>query len=119
MSQSNMSGIDSLPSEQKGLPQGAKETGVFSPLQAGSTQDRTHEAAYFTVESLAAYLDVPRRTIEKWAIARRLPGMVKAGRLLRFERTAIDRAALSGALLLPATHNRRVAPSVLQRSGNR
>lgn len=119
MSKNNIGSTGSLPSEQKALPRGPVETGIFSPLKAESTQDRTHEAAYFTVESLAAYLDVPRRTVEKWAMARRLPGMVKAGRLLRFERTAILRAALSGSLLLPAIHNRRATTSALLRPGNR
>jgi excisionase family DNA binding protein len=59
------------------------------------------EPAYFTVETLAAYLDLPVRTIRKWAMARRLPGMVRAGKLWRFRRADIERAALSGTLLLP------------------
>lgn len=113
MVQSNMEVTAPLPSGQTLLPQSAKETGLIAPSQADSTRDRTQggtDCAFFTVETLAAFLDVPRRTVEKWAMARRLPGMVKVGRLLRFDRTAIQRAALSGSLLLPA---------VTRRAGNR
>lgn len=59
------------------------------------------EPAFFTPEQLAAFLQVPLRTVQKWAMARRLPGMVRAGRLLRFRRADIERAALSGSILLP------------------
>ncbi len=59
------------------------------------------ESAFFTPEQLAAYVQVPLRTVQKWAMAKRIPGMVRAGRLLRFRRADIERAALNGSILLP------------------
>jgi excisionase family DNA binding protein len=43
-------------------------------------------------------LRVPKRTLEKWTLQRRLP-VVKCGRLNRFPRIEIQKRLLSGSLL--------------------
>ncbi|MDD5673044.1 MAG: helix-turn-helix domain-containing protein [Chitinivibrionales bacterium] len=63
------------------------------------TDDKTMpEPEFYTPDELAVLLRVPRRTIEKWSLQRRLP-VVKVGRLNRFPRVAIEMRLLSGTLL--------------------
>jgi len=56
------------------------------------------EPDYFTPKELAALLQVPRRTLEKWTLQKRLP-VVKVGRLNRFPRVDIHKRLLGGSLL--------------------
>lgn len=56
------------------------------------------EPDFYTGEELADMLRIPRRTLEKWVLKRRLP-VVKVGRLNRFPRVEIQRRLLSGSLL--------------------
>lgn len=91
----------SLPGGQTDIGENEGNLQYFPHLPAGSTQNRTPGAAYFTVETLAAHFDLEVRTVQKWAVARRLPGAVRAGKLWRFDRIAVEKAALSGSLLLP------------------
>jgi excisionase family DNA binding protein len=56
------------------------------------------EPEYYTPAELAAMLRIPRRTLEKWVLQRRLP-VVKVGRLNRFPRVEIQKRLLNGSLL--------------------
>lgn len=56
---------------------------------------------YLNLQTLAEKLIVSKRTVEKWEAARRIPGRVKCGRLIRYSALAIEKALLSGNLLLP------------------
>jgi excisionase family DNA binding protein len=58
----------------------------------------TGEPAFYTPVEMAALLRIPLRTLEKWALQRRLP-VVKVGRLNRFPRIEIQKRLLSGNLL--------------------
>lgn len=49
------------------------------------------EKRLLNVEELSAYLSLPKPTIYSWVSLRRIPGVVKLGRALRFEKEAIDR----------------------------
>lgn len=42
-----------------------------------------------TAEQVAALLQVPKKTVYDWAAAGRLPGVVRLGRLLRFNEAAV------------------------------
>ena len=42
------------------------------------------------VQELSAYLSLPVSTIYTWASLGRIPGVVRLGRALRFDRAAID-----------------------------
>jgi excisionase family DNA binding protein len=53
---------------------------------------------YYTPSELAELLRVPKRTLEKWALQRRIP-VTKLGRLNRFPRVEIDKRLLNGTLL--------------------
>ena len=44
-----------------------------------------------TVDDLSTYLSVPKPTIYTWVCLKRIPGVVKLGRSLRFDLEAIDR----------------------------
>lgn len=57
-----------------------------------------NEPEYYTPEELAQLLRVPKRTIEKWTLQRRLP-VIKCGRLNRFPRLEIQKRLLNGNLL--------------------
>jgi excisionase family DNA binding protein len=54
---------------------------------------------YYTPEELAELLRVPKRTLEKWTLQKRLP-VVKVGRLNRFPRVEIEQRLLNGSLFL-------------------
>ena len=56
------------------------------------------EPEYYLPEELAVLLRIPRRTLEKWTLQRRLP-VVKVGRLNRFPRIEIQKRLLNGNLL--------------------
>lgn len=58
----------------------------------------SNTAEFYTPEELSELLKVPKRTIEKWSLKRRLP-VVKVGRLNRFPRGEIQKRLLSGSLL--------------------
>jgi excisionase family DNA binding protein len=64
------------------------------------------EPGFFTPEQLAAYMQVPLRSIRKWAMERRIVGQVKVGRLWRFRRADIERAALPGNNILLSNEER-------------
>ncbi len=66
-----------------------------------ATENTTEQAGMYTPDELAARLSVAPKTIRKWTASRRLPGMVRCGRAIRFDRIAIERAILSGCVLLP------------------
>ena len=55
-------------------------------------------AEYYTPEELAELLRVPKRTLEKWILQRRIP-VIKVGRLNRFPRVEIQKRLLNGKLL--------------------
>ena len=56
------------------------------------------EPEYFTSDELAKLLRIPKRTLEKWTLQRRIP-VVKVGRLNRFPSTEIRKRLLNGSLL--------------------
>lgn len=60
--------------------------------------DETQAPEYYTPVELAAMLRIPRRSLERWVLQRRLP-VVKIGRLNRFPRVEIQKRLLSGSLL--------------------
>jgi len=50
-----------------------------------------NERRLLTADELAAYLSLPKGTIYAWVSMRKIPGVVKLGRVLRFEKEAVDR----------------------------
>lgn len=56
------------------------------------------EPEYYTPVELAELLRVPKRTLEKWTLQRRIP-VIKCGRLNRFPRVEIQKRLLNGNLL--------------------
>jgi excisionase family DNA binding protein len=62
------------------------------------SQEMKKEPEYYTPPELAALLQVPLRSIEKWCLQKRLP-VCKVGRLNRFPRVEIQRRLLNGSLL--------------------
>jgi len=44
-----------------------------------------------TVDELSIYLSLPKATIYTWVCLKRIPGVVKLGRAVRFDLAAIDR----------------------------
>jgi excisionase family DNA binding protein len=56
------------------------------------------EPEFYTPAELAELLRIPRRTLEKWTLQRRLP-VIKVGRLNRFPRVEIQKRLLNGSLL--------------------
>ena len=68
------------------------KSGQRSPLPSG---DGMPTGAVFTVDDLAAYLKLPKRTIYKLAQEGKIPGQ-KVGRHWRFLRETIDAWLRSG-----------------------
>ena len=58
------------------------------------------ETEFFTVQELANYLNCSEKFIRKYIESRRLPGMVKIGRVYRFRKSDVEKKLLSGQLLL-------------------
>jgi excisionase family DNA binding protein len=58
----------------------------------------TEEPDFYTPDELADLLRIPKRTLEKWTLQKRLP-VVKIGRLNRFPRLEIQKRLLNGSLL--------------------
>lgn len=58
------------------------------------------ETEFFSVQELAAYLNCSEKFIRKHIESRRLPGMVRVGRLYRFRKSDVEKRLLSGQLLL-------------------
>jgi excisionase family DNA binding protein len=58
------------------------------------------ETEYFSVRELANYLNCSEKFIRKHIESRRLPGMVKIGRVYRFRKSDVEKKLLSGQLLL-------------------
>ena len=58
----------------------------------------TEEPDFYTPDELAELLRIPKRTLEKWTLQRRIP-VVKIGRLNRFPRVEIQKRLLGGSLL--------------------
>jgi excisionase family DNA binding protein len=56
---------------------------------------------YLSTDQLRLYCNVSRKFVEDHCADRRLPGMVKVGRLWRFNRREVDKRLQSGELLLP------------------
>jgi excisionase family DNA binding protein len=65
---------------------------------ADESRNNAPEPEFFTPEELAELLRIPKRTLEKWTLQRRLP-VVKIGRLNRFPRVEIRKRLLNGSLL--------------------
>ena len=63
-----------------------------------NNNNTTEEPEFYTPEELAGLLRIPKRTLEKWTLQRRLP-VVKVGRLNRFPRIEIQKRLLNGTLL--------------------
>lgn len=53
------------------------------------------ESPYLTTAEVARYLRVDAQTVRRWAAEGELPAM-RAGKLLRFHRDALDRFTASG-----------------------
>lgn len=58
------------------------------------------EQEFLTVKELAAYLNCSEKFIRRHIESRRLPGMVKIGRVYRFRKSDVEKKLLSGQLLL-------------------
>lgn len=58
------------------------------------------ETEFFSVQELADYLNCSEKFIRKHIESRRLPGMVKLGRVYRFRKSDVEKRLLSGQLLL-------------------
>jgi len=58
------------------------------------------EQEFLTVKELANYLNCSEKFIRKHLEGRRLPGMVKIGRVYRFRKSDVEKKLLSGQLLL-------------------
>jgi excisionase family DNA binding protein len=67
-------------------------------LQDAKSNNSLLEPEFYTPEELAGLLRIPKRTLEKWTLQRRLP-VVKVGRLNRFPRLEIQKRLLNGTLL--------------------
>jgi hypothetical protein len=59
------------------------------------------ESAYWTPAGLARHLDMSEKWVEKHTQARRIPGQTKMGGAWRYHKAAVQKALLSGQLLLP------------------
>jgi excisionase family DNA binding protein len=57
-----------------------------------------NEPEFYTVASLAERFLVPKRTVEKWILKKRLP-VIRCGRLIRIPRLEVEKRLLSGNLL--------------------
>jgi hypothetical protein len=70
-----------------------------------TTQENKNEgkeaSEYYTPDELACKMNLARKTIKKWTLARRIPGQVKCGGRWRYSRLAIEKAILRGELLNP------------------
>jgi excisionase family DNA binding protein len=58
------------------------------------------EQEFLSVKQLADYLNCSEKFIRKYVESRRLPGMVKIGRVYRFRKSEVEKKLLSGQLLL-------------------
>lgn len=58
------------------------------------------EQEFLSVKQLANYLNCSEKFIRKHIESRRLPGMVKIGRVYRFRKSDVEKKLLSGQLLL-------------------
>jgi excisionase family DNA binding protein len=58
------------------------------------------EQEFLSVKQLANYLNCSEKFIRKHVASRRLPGMVKIGRVYRFRKSDVEKKLLSGQLLL-------------------
>lgn len=63
------------------------------------------EKELFDSNQLAVYLNVSKKSIEKWRVQNRLPGACRIGRYWRFRRNEIEKRLLSGQLLLAREGN--------------
>lgn len=70
----------------------------MTTIETDSKETSEQEPELYTPGELASLLRIPRRTLEKWTLQRRLP-VVKIGRLNRFPRIEIQKRLLSGSLL--------------------
>lgn len=59
------------------------------------------ESAYWTPAGLATHVGMSEAWVEKYTQARRIPGQTKMGGAWRYHKVAVERALLSGQLLLP------------------
>jgi excisionase family DNA binding protein len=57
------------------------------------------ETEFLSVKQLANYLNCSEKFIRKYVGSRRLPGMVKIGRVYRFRKSEVEKRLLSGQLL--------------------
>jgi len=55
---------------------------------------------YLNSKQLAEKLNVSLKSIQKWTAERRIPGMVKCGRVWRYSLSEIEKRLLSGSFLL-------------------
>jgi predicted DNA-binding transcriptional regulator AlpA len=73
--------------------------GKKSMENLSAKENVTPEPEYLTPEQLSAKLQVARKTIKKWTLARRIPGQLKCGGRWRYRRNEIEKALLRGKLL--------------------
>lgn len=68
-------------------------------LKEKAVPEPGREPEYYTPEQLSNKLQMARKTIKKWTLARRIPGQLKCGGRWRYSRNAIEKALLRGELL--------------------
>ncbi|MBD3397130.1 MAG: helix-turn-helix domain-containing protein [Chitinivibrionales bacterium] len=70
----------------------------------GNESVNNHQATSgaYTVAELARRISAPEKSIRKWAAAGRVPGMLRLGRAIRFDKATIERRIAAGDLLLPS-----------------
>jgi excisionase family DNA binding protein len=62
--------------------------------------NQNEEKEFFDTGELARYLNVSKKSVEKWRGQRLIQGTVKIGRVYRFRRIEIEKRLLSGRFLL-------------------
>ncbi len=69
---------------------------MSAPASASSPQTARPDAATYTVADLAALLKCSPRHIHRLTDARRIPGLIRVGRLVRYSRTRVDEWVAKG-----------------------
>jgi len=70
-------------------------------MSTDTMQTEQTQPGMYDVRGLARRLNMSPKWVRKHVLDRRLPGIVKCGRSVRFDRAAIERRALTGDVLLP------------------
>jgi len=62
--------------------------------------NKEHDSRLLSCEQLAKYIGMSRKFVFKHVSSGRMPGVVRVGRYLHFDRNVIDRRITSGKLLI-------------------